>query len=130
MPDYCRTQPCNNCPYRLDAPLQHWSIAEFVDLIDSDSSTYGKVYGCHKNDGHVCVGWLMDQDNRNLPSIALRISLSSNNVSRQYLSKLNCKTGLFKSIRQMCIANFKQLKKYTDASVGYRILIKEEKPFK
>jgi Family of unknown function (DUF6283) len=110
MPDYCRTQPCNNCPYRLDAPLQYWSIDEFIDLVKSDSDYMGKVYGCHKNDGHVCVGWLIDQDNRNFPSIALRISLSANKVTREFLDKLHCKTGLFKNIKEMANANFEELK--------------------
>lgn len=109
MSDYCRTQPCNNCPYRLDAPLQHWSIDEFKDLMASDNDYMGKVYGCHKNDGHVCVGWLMNQDKRRLPSIALRISLSTNKVTREYLDKLHCKSGLFESIEEMAVANFPEI---------------------
>ena len=109
--DYKRKQPCNNCPYRCDAPLQHWSKEEFSDLMKKDSDYMGAVYGCHKNDGHVCVGWLMDQDNRNLPSIMLRISLSKNQVNRTYLDDLNCKSKMFGSIKEMVKANYPEILK-------------------
>jgi hypothetical protein len=104
--DYNRTQPCNNCPYRKDAPLKHWSVEEFKDLIRNDKLQLGTNYGCHKKDGHVCVGWLMDQDKRDFPSIILRVSLSKNKVTREYLDKLNCKSSLFKSIKEMAKANY------------------------
>lgn len=110
MPDYCRTQPCNNCPYRKDAPLRHWSQDEFIDLVAKDNDYLGTTYGCHKNDGHVCVGWLMDQDTRGFPSIKLRISLGANSVTREYLDKLHCKSEIFKTIKEMVVANSPKLK--------------------
>lgn len=103
---YIRTQPCNNCPYRKDAPRRHWSAEEFKDLLKNDKLEYGTTYGCHKKDGHVCVGWLIDQDNRNLPSIMLRLSLSKNNVTRKYMDRLHCKSPMFKSIKEMAKANY------------------------
>lgn len=109
MTDYCRTQPCNNCPYRTDAPLQHWSQDEFTDLVAKDNDYMGALYGCHKKDGHVCVGWLIDQDNRGFPSIMLRLSLIKNRVTRDYLDKLNCKTPMFKTIKDMVLANYPKL---------------------
>lgn len=107
--NYCRTSPCNNCPYRKDAPLKYWGKDEFIDLIKNDKSLMGSVYGCHKNDGHVCVGWLMDQDKRGFPSISLRISLSKNSVDRKYLDKLSCKSAMFKNINEMVKANYPYL---------------------
>jgi hypothetical protein len=83
------TTPCNNCPYRKDAPLQHWSEDEFKDLIKNDGDYMGTVYGCHKNNGTVCVGWLINQDERGFPSIALRLKLSKDKVSHAYLNKLH-----------------------------------------
>ena len=104
--DYkCKT-PCKNCPYRKDAPLQLWSKEVFSDLIKNDADYMGAVYACHKNNGSVCVGWLMDQDKRNHPSIMLRLSLSKNKVDRKYLDSLHCKTELFTSIQEMAHANF------------------------
>lgn len=104
----CKT-PCKNCPYRKDAPLQLWSKDEFSDLIKKDADYMGATYGCHKNNGSVCVGWLMDQDKRNFPSIMLRLSLSKSHVTREYLDSLYCKTELFKSIQEMAHANFPKL---------------------
>lgn len=107
---YCKTSPCNNCPYRKDAPLQHWAKEEFENLIQKDSEQIGSVFACHKKDGHVCVGWLMDQDKRRLPSIALRLSLSKNEVSTDYLDSLNCKSEMFNNISDMVKANYPAIK--------------------
>jgi hypothetical protein len=101
----CKT-PCKNCPYRKDAPLQLWSVEEFKDLAENDSNYMGKVYGCHKKNGSVCVGWLMDQDKRYFPSIALRLSLAKNNITRVYLDALRCKSPLYSSIQEMSAANY------------------------
>lgn len=103
---YTRSQPCGDCPYRKDAPLQHWAREEFADLLATDCSEFGAIYGCHKKDGHTCVGWLMNQDERNFPSIALRIDLSRNNVTREYLDSLKSPAGLYASIKEMVLANY------------------------
>lgn len=103
---FCKTTPCANCPYRKDAPLALWSVDEFKALLDSDKDTIGTVYQCHKKDGNVCVGWLINQNNRRLPSIALRLQLSKQNITREYLDQLHCKTPMFDTIEEMCQANF------------------------
>lgn len=108
--NYCKTSPCNNCPYRKDAPLRHWSIQEFIDLLNKEKDYFGSVYGCHKKDDSVCIGWLMNQDKRNIPSISLRLSLSKNKVTREYLDKLNCKSKLYDTVEEMCYANYPELK--------------------
>ena len=106
--DFYKKQPCNNCPYRLDAPLQLWSIEEFRDLMKHDEQ-WGGIYGCHKKDGHVCVGWLMKQDEMRIPNLRMRMALSSANVTREYMDALNCKTGLYNTLEDMVQANFPEL---------------------
>lgn len=105
-----KTSPCNNCPYRKDAPLQHWSVLEFTDLIKADRDYMGKAYGCHKNDGSLCTGFVMNQDKRGVPSIALRISLSQNQITVKDLDNLKCKSEMFDTIEEMTIANYHELK--------------------
>lgn len=106
MSDFCKKQPCNNCPYRKDAPLRLWAVEEFEDLLESEKDMIGKVYMCHKKDGKACTGFVMMQDENNIPSIALRISLSRNEVTRAFLDMLNSPSKMFKSIIQMSRANY------------------------
>lgn len=103
---YYKKSPCNNCPYRVDAPLALWSIKEYKKLLAYEKDFWGTVYNCHKKDGHVCVGFLMDQLSRDLPSIRLRIWLIKNKVSREYLDSLHCKSPLYDNVLQMCRANY------------------------
>lgn len=104
------TSPCKSCPYRKDAKLQHWHKAEFENLMQMDKDFMGTVYGCHKNDGTVCKGWLMNQDKRNFPSIALRIALSKQGISREYLDSLKCKSEMFDTVEEMALANYPSIK--------------------
>jgi hypothetical protein len=100
------TSPCGNCPYRKDAKLALWDKIEFENLLKADKDYMGK---CHKNNGSCCKGWLINQDKRNFPSIALRLSLSKASISRKYLDKLNCDTEMFDTIEEMAIANFPEI---------------------
>lgn len=111
VPLFHCTQPCSNCPYRTDAPLQHWDKAEFETLLDSETDILGKIYGCHKNNGSICVGWLMKQDENRLPSIMLRIALSKHKIDRKYFDSLHSPAPLFKTVKEMIKANFPQLLK-------------------
>ena len=103
------TQPCGNCPYRTDVPVRHWDKYEFEKLLNSETDQFGAVYNCHKNNGSICVGWLMKQDENRLPSISLRISLSKHGITRDYIDKLHSPVPLYKSVRQMIKANFPTL---------------------
>lgn len=103
------TEPCGNCPYRTDAPLRFWSKQEFVDLLASENEYLGKVYKCHKDNGGICVGWLIDQDRRRFPSIALRLVLSERQITREYLDELTSPKPLYSSVRQMIEANFPEI---------------------
>lgn len=108
------TTPCKDCPYRLDAPLQKWDISHFSDLLRNDADYMGSLYDCHKNNGSVCRGWLMDQDKRRFPSIRLRLELSRQQITREYLDALHCKAPLFDSVKQICISNYPQLNQQED----------------
>lgn len=109
MAKFCKSSPCNNCPYRKDAPLHHWSIDEFKDLLKADKDYIGKTYGCHKNDGTLCTGFVMNQDKRGVPSIATRIEFSKLRITVADLDELSCKSKMFESIEEMSIANYPEL---------------------
>jgi hypothetical protein len=109
--DYTCKAPCKNCPYRKDAPLRLWDVKEYFDLLNSENDYFGEHYACHKKNGHTCVGWLMNQDERNLPSIALRMSLSKNGVTREYLDSLRFDVPRYETIQEMAFANYPALKR-------------------
>lgn len=106
---YQKKSPCNNCPYRTDAPLKLWDKSEYEKLLSQDEQ-WGAVYGCHKKDGHVCVGWMMKQLENGTPNLNLRLSLMRNKVSREYLDSLHCKSELYESVEQMVEANYPEIK--------------------
>lgn len=103
---FCKISPCNNCPYRKDAPLQLWHREEFKKLKEQEGEQFGAIYGCHKKDGHVCVGWLMNQDKDRFPNINLRLLLSRLNITREYLDQLHCKAPMYESVQEMIDANY------------------------
>lgn len=107
---HCK-QPCGNCPYRTDAPVRHWDKSEFETLLDSETHQFGTIYNCHKNNGSVCVGWLMKQDENRLPSIALRMALTKYNVTRLYMDSLSSPFPLYKNVKEMIKANFPSILK-------------------
>ncbi len=107
---FTKTSPCNNCPYRKDAPLQHWHKSEFTDLLAHERSTLGVVYGCHKKDGNVCIGWLMNQDENGIPSINLRMAGNAGKFTREYLDSLTCRSERFETVLDMCQANYPEIK--------------------
>lgn len=109
-PYFSGNTPCKSCPYRKDAPLQLWDKVEFEQLLENDKKILGGSYLCHKKDGSCCKGWLIDQDKRNFPSIKLRILLSENNVSREYLNGIHSSVEMFESIEQMSVANYPEIK--------------------
>jgi hypothetical protein len=103
-------EPCKSCPYRTDAPAELWSPVEFVNLLATDRTQMGTVYGCHKyrnrkDEAQVCVGWLLDQKRRNIPSIAFRLKLMSDPAAVACLNEASSRVPLFESIEDMCEAN-------------------------
>jgi hypothetical protein len=105
-----RKSPCQNCPYRKDAPLRLWDKCEFQALLrNEDNVLFGKVYQCHKKDGHVCVGWLMMQVKDKEPNINLRILFSTKNVPIAYRDSLFCKAPMYENVKDMILANYPEL---------------------
>lgn len=110
--NFCKKQPCANCPYRTDSPLAHWSIEEFKDLLKNETKELGVVYDCHKKDGKMCTGFVINQREHNLPSIQLRLALMVRNVTSEQLEALNSPVPMYNSIEEMCKANYpKEFKK-------------------
>ena len=98
--------PCNNCPYRKDAPREHWHRAEFVKLKQQDGQEFGALYGCHKNNGNPCIGWLLNQRARNVPCISLRMRLIAKPEALTQFEEANDGGHeMFSSINAMCRAN-------------------------
>ncbi len=103
--------PCTSCPYSKDAKLRHWGVSEFIALLKTEKDYMGTVYACHKKNGSVCIGWLIQQNKNNFPSIMLRLKLTRENISRDYLDSLTCKSELFSSVQEMTLENYPELKK-------------------
>lgn len=110
-PLYGETSPCTTCPYQKTAKLQLWHREEFEKLLEYEKDDWGTVYHCHKKDGSVCRGWLIDQHKRNFPSIALRLSLLRHKITREYLDKLSSAVPLFETVEEMCEANYHRITK-------------------
>lgn len=105
-------RPCENCPYRKDAPRRLWHRSEFEDLLASETSEFGGLYACHKFKGvpeqkrGLCAGWLLDQKKRNLPSIRLRLQLLQDpQVAKAYERVNDGGHEVFPSSEAMCRAN-------------------------
>lgn len=108
--EFKSNSPCNNCPYRKDAPLKLWHKSEYEKLERSESDNWGCVYGCHKNNGSVCVGWLMNQERRNFPSLALRLKMIKQNITKEFLDSLHCVSEMYASVKDMIQANYPSTK--------------------
>lgn len=107
--EFKANKPCSDCPYRKDAPLKLWHKSEYKKLADNENNFMGTVYGCHKQNGCVCVGWLMMQDQRRFPSMNLRIKLSRESVTREYLDSLSSPSQLYGSTEEMIKTNYPDL---------------------
>lgn len=98
--------PCEKCPYRKDAPRGLWHPDEFRRLLASENEAMGRVYGCHKQNGRPCIGWLLDQRERGCPSIRLRlILLREPEAVRCMEDSTSGGHALFKTVAAMCRAN-------------------------
>lgn len=104
-----KKQPCNDCPYRKDAPLKLWAKEEFIKLLEIEHDPIGTKYNCHKNDGNYCVGWLMNQRAHDVPSVALRLTLMKKNLSWSFLDQFTSPVEMYKSVVAMCRANFPRI---------------------
>jgi hypothetical protein len=103
------TTPCKDCPYRKDAPLRKWHKEEFEKVLISEGEMFGAIFDCHKKNGSICIGYLMNQDARRFPNLSLRLLLSRKNITREYLDQLHCKAPMFESTEEMIMANYPEL---------------------
>jgi len=106
------TRPCENCPYRIDAPRRLWAAAEFENVLAKESEPLGTTFGCHKQaelprtERGLCAGWLLDQKKRGVPSIALRLELSTDaEALAAFEAVTNGGHPMFRSVASMCTAN-------------------------
>ena len=112
------SKPCNNCPYRKDAPLRIWDVSEFIRLLqedvkDANSENLGSGFGCHKQNGNTCTGWIVTQLKSNNPSIMARITelkLRLNGYAENLKKAMNEQSNLYGSLEEMVLANFPELK--------------------
>ncbi len=97
--------PCGDCPYRRDAPLGKWDPQEFLDLEASDMDIASPMYGCHKKDGTLCRGWVIDQRERDIPNVELRFHLACVPGMSDEVRDVRCPVPRWPSIRVMAQAN-------------------------
>jgi len=105
-------RPCKTCPYRKDVPVGVWDPVEFQNLLEQDARQFGRMFDCHGEiakqpaDRELCAGWLLDQQRRGLPSIALRMAVISDPAIRDQLERVDGEgIELYSSIERMCAAN-------------------------
>lgn len=83
---FTRRAPCPNCPFRKDVKLAHWHPSMYL-MLQHIEKTEGnpfetRTFGCHKDrhepkeEHEYCVGWIINQREKGVPSIALRLVLS------------------------------------------------------
>lgn len=102
--------PCKSCPYRCDAKLGLWHPSEFDNLAATERSEMGAVFACHgtgkRKEPSVCAGWMLDQQRRGFPSIALRHALLRNKSAVAILDVLSDGGHeLYGSVQEMIEAN-------------------------
>ncbi len=106
-------KPCGSCPYRVDSPLGLWHRAEFEKVLAAERDLIGKVFLCHgdakkpREDARPCAGWLIDQRERRMPSLALRMAVSSGREKARDLVERLHDGGdeLYLSVGVMCREN-------------------------
>lgn len=105
-------EPCESCPYRVDAQPEKWHQSEFEKLLMNNANEYsGAIYSCHSSrlvpeGSTVCAGWLLDQQRRGLPSIQLRVILCTNEAAVMALEEVSDGGHeLYDSIEEMCKVN-------------------------
>ncbi len=70
-------RPCGSCPYRRDVPGGVWHREEYEKLPKFDLPTPdqpAKVFGCHRQNGKLCSGWVAVHDMTQ--NLGLRLALS------------------------------------------------------
>lgn len=111
--DFSNRTPCKSCPYRKDVKLKFWHRSEFENLLAHDEDPLnGAMFGCHEDgkkemaDRRPCIGWVLDQRRRNVPSIQLRLAIIRNPECAELLADANDGGAeLYSTMKSMCRAN-------------------------
>jgi hypothetical protein len=85
------TEPCEKCPYRRDAPIGLW-VKDHYELVIKIDQPFGGIFMCHKdkeNKEKMCAGWLLDQKNRRVPNMMLRLKLMREPDALEALEAVN-----------------------------------------
>jgi Family of unknown function (DUF6283) len=108
-------KPCNNCPWRRDAPREHWDPQHFRDIWTNCQDDGMNSMLCHKatalpaeeRNGLVCQGWIRVMG---CNAIGVRIASMTGKVS---LEEIEDREGLdlFDSFEDMLRANRVKLPK-------------------
>lgn len=102
--------PCNNCPWRKDAPVEHWDAEHFRDIWTSCQDDGMAIMLCHKaaklpedQRGKMpCAGWIkvMGTD-----AIGVRLLLATGKIKREDLDKGENCPELYNTFQEMMEAN-------------------------
>lgn len=78
--------PCGSCPYRKDVPPGVWSAEEYEKLPPYDGETFEQPIGmflCHRQDGHLCAGWVATHDMQQ--SLSFRLAATFEGVTDEWV---------------------------------------------
>ncbi len=110
------TVPCSSCPYRTDTRLAHWHREEFERVQASEVAIIGSVFACHKHldlpdkERGTCAGFMLDQKERGIPNLGVRMALSRDPELAKALEKVRAPKGVrMYSADRMCEANFRAI---------------------
>lgn len=101
-------QPCNNCPWRVDAPRQHWDPTHFTSIWRNCQDDGLHVMACHKSSALpagetplTCQGWIRVLG---MSAIGVRIALLRGSVT---IEEVDDRSGpkLFPTFEAMLKAN-------------------------
>jgi hypothetical protein len=94
--------PCVSCPYRKDIPSGIWRADEYAKILVYDNPTFDqpiKTFGCHKNDGTICRGWLHCHGTN---ALAIRMRWSP---EIEEMLKKGTKVAIFSTAREAAATN-------------------------
>lgn len=110
---YKRRKPCGNCPFRKEAPLAYWhptmyEMLERMERAEGDPA-HSSLFACHKDRGipkpELCVGWLLDQRRKHVPSLALRLNLIRSEEATDQFMEAEPDGEMHASVSELVLAN-------------------------
>lgn len=112
---HASTSPCANCPFLKTAPLALWDRDEYLKLSDMEERegdpSVSSMFMCHKGgrlpvkEREPCVGWLLNQRSRNVPSIALRLALGFSEEMQSQFEQLEGLERCYETVAELVKIN-------------------------